>query len=150
MFSVLPHFVERKQHARVFVYSVVQESSDTQFEVNMSSELLQPDGEREDAAFGPMKKISVPSTFQGWCSLISDILAPAEELSPFKLGQVKTLISEINHDVGLFVSPAFVIGQILFLIAFVGYLVTAVYSLVNDALAMSGACAAESWIWLYV
>ena len=28
---------------------------------------------------------------------------------------------EINHDVGLFVSPAFVIGQILFLVAFVGY-----------------------------
>ena len=117
----------------------------------MSSEMRQqPDGSGEDAPFGPMKSIAVPATFQGWCSLVSDILAPAEELSPFKLGQVKELISDIDHNTGLFVAPAFVVGQILFLLSFILYLALAIYSLAVDADAMADACATESWVWLYV
>ena len=113
------------------------------------SELQQPDS-RNDAEFGPMHTISVPSTFQGWCSLISDVLSPAEELSPFKLGQIKELITEFSKDLGLFVAPAFVLGQVLFLVAFVGYLVTAIYSLIANVGALSDACANESWVWLFV
>jgi hypothetical protein len=36
------------------------------------------ENEEQDESYGPMKKITVPKTFQGWCSLISDIIAPAE------------------------------------------------------------------------
>ena len=116
----------------------------------MSSEMgQQPDG-GDSAPFGPMKSITVPATFQGWCSLLSDILAPAEELSPFKLGQIKELISDIDHNAGLVVAPAFVVGQILFLISFILYLSLAIYALAVDADAMADACATESWIWLYV
>ena len=39
------------------------------------------DVEADDEAYGPMKKVPVPQTFQGWCSLISDIIAPAEVLA---------------------------------------------------------------------
>jgi hypothetical protein len=65
-----------------------------------------------------MTHIDVPNTFQGWCALvsirscfqflclklqlmhllhrqISKLLAPAEELSPFKLGQIQKLISDM-------------------------------------------------------
>jgi len=42
-----------------------------------------------------MTQIDVPNTFQGWCSLISRVLAPAEELSPFKLGQIQKLIFDM-------------------------------------------------------
>jgi hypothetical protein len=72
-----------------------------------------------------------------------------QELSPFKLGQIKDLISNINHDAGLLVAPLFVSLQILFLLAFVGYLVVAIYAIVSDFGAASDACAQESWIWLY-
>ena len=62
----------------------------------------------------------MPTTFQGWMALIGKTLAPAEEISPFKLGQVSQLISDINKDAGLFVAPMFTMGQIVFLIAFAG------------------------------
>eukprot|EP00802_Teleaulax_amphioxeia_P003187 Tamp_03190.p1 GENE.Tamp_03190~~Tamp_03190.p1 ORF type:complete len:519 (-),score=155.49 Tamp_03190:2303-3757(-) len=97
-----------------------------------------------------MTHLDVPSTFQGWCSLISRVLAPAEELSPFKLGQIQKLIADINADAGLFVAPAFVTGQILFLIAFAIYLVLAIVALVADFGAFSDGCATESWVWLFV
>ena len=51
---------------------------------------------------------------------------------------------------GLFVAPAFTIGQIVFLIAFVVYLAAAVMALVMDFDAFGCACAEESWVWLYV
>ena len=117
----------------------------------MSSELRQPPEVADDSApFGPMKSITVPATFQGWCSLISDLLAPAEDLSPFKLGQIKELISDIDHSAGLFVAPAFVVGQVLFLVAFILYLALAIYALAVDADALDDACATESWVWLFV
>jgi len=106
--------------------------------------------EDSDPELGPMTHLDVPSTFQGWCSLISRVLAPAEELSPFKLGQIQKLIADINADAGLFVAPAFVTGQILFLIAFAIYLVLAIVALVADFGAFSDGCATESWVWLFV
>ena len=48
-----------------------------------------------DPELGPTIKMDVPSTFQGWCTLISRVLAPAEELSPFKLGQIQKLIADM-------------------------------------------------------
>ena len=115
---------------------------------------VQEDKKVEDAEtdpeLGPMTHLDVPSTFQGWCSLISRVLAPAEELSPFKLGQIQKLIADINADAGLFVAPAFVTGQILFLIAFAIYLVLAIVALVADFGAFSDGCASESWVWLFV
>lgn len=75
--------------------------------------------------------------------------AAPQELSPFKLGQIKELIGEINHSAGLFVAPVFVTLQIIFLLAFVGYLVVAIFALVSDFEAASDACAHESWVWLF-
>ena len=51
---------------------------------------------------------------------------------------------------GLFVAPAFVMGQVLFLIAFVLYLIAAIYAIVLDFDATECACADEHWVWLYV
>merc|ERR1712216_78709 len=103
-----------------------------------------------DPELGPTIKMDVPSTFQGWCTLISRVLAPAEELSPFKLGQIQKLIADINADAGLWVAPYFVTGQILFLVAFALYLVTAILAIVVDFGAAEDACAEKSWVWLYV
>ena len=113
-----------------------------------ASELKTPDD--ADASAGPGRK-ALPATFQGWCSLASELLAPAEEIAPFKLGAIKALISDVNQDAGLFVAPAFALGQVLFLVAFVGYLVTAIAALVLDAgAATHDACARASWVWLFV
>mmetsp|Transcript_82649 Transcript_82649/g.134009 ORF Transcript_82649/g.134009 Transcript_82649/m.134009 type:complete len:512 (-) Transcript_82649:271-1806(-) len=103
-----------------------------------------------DDELGPMTQIDVPNTFQGWCSLISRVLAPAEELSPFKLGQIQKLIGDINADAGLFVAPGFVMGQIVFLIAFTIYLVVGIIALVADFGAAEDSCAADSWVWIFV
>jgi len=51
---------------------------------------------------------------------------------------------------GLFVAPAFVMGQVLFLIAFVLYLIAAIFAIVLDFDAAECACADEHWVWLYV
>ena len=74
----------------------------------------------------------------------------AEEVSPFKLGQIQQLIADINKDAGLFVAPVFTMGQIVFLLAFVVYLAAAIFALVLDFDAAENACAAEHWVWLYV
>ena len=55
-----------------------------------------------------------------------------------------------NADAGLFVAPAFVTGQIIFLIAFALYLALAIVALVADFAAASDSCASESWVWLFV
>lgn len=55
-----------------------------------------------------------------------------------------------NADAGLWVAPYFVTGQILFLVAFALYLVTAILAIVVDFGAAQDACAAKSWMWLYV
>lgn len=83
-------------------------------------------------------------------ALIGKTLAPAEELSPFKLGQIQQLIMDVNKDAGLFMAPAFTMGQIVFLIAFVVYLAFAIIALVLDFDAVECACAEEHWVWLYV
>ena len=112
-----------------------------------ASELRTPDV-GADASAGPGR--TLPASFQQWCSLASEVLAPAEEIAPFKLGAIKALISDIDRDAGLFVAPAFAVGQVLFLVAFVGYLVTAITALVLDADAATDACARTSWVWLFV
>lgn len=46
-------------------------------------------------------------------------------------------------------APAFAVGQVLFLLAFVGYFVWGVVVLCLDSAAMDAPCAKESWVWLY-
>ena len=76
--------------------------------------------------------------------------APAEELSPFKLGQISQLIQDVHKDTGLMLAPYFTMGQVAFLIAFVLYLTTAIVAIVLDFGAASDGCADEHWVWLFV
>ena len=69
--------------------------------------------------------------------------APAEELSPFKLGQISQLIQDVHKDTGLMLAPYFTMGQVAFLIAFVLYLTTAIVAIVLDFGAASDGCADE-------
>ena len=71
-------------------------------------------------------------------------------MSPFKVGQIQKLISDINEQAGTVVAPFFIVLQVLFLLAFVGYLVVAIVALCLDWEAMGCDCAEDSWIWLYV
>jgi hypothetical protein len=82
--------------------------------------------------------------------LVVKYLSPVEEMSPFKVGQIQKLISDINEQAGTVVAPFFIVLQVLFLLAFVGYMVVAIVALCLDWEAMSCDCAADSWIWLYV
>jgi hypothetical protein len=82
--------------------------------------------------------------------LIVKYLSPVEEMSPFQVGQIQKLISDINEQAGTVVAPFFIVLQVLFLLAFVGYMVVAIVALCLDWEAMSCDCAADSWIWLYV
>jgi len=84
------------------------------------------------------------------CDLVVKYLSPVEEMSPFKVGQIQKLISDINKQAGTVVAPVFIVLQVLFLLAFVGYLVVAIVALCLDWEAMSCDCAEDSWIWLYV
>lgn len=82
--------------------------------------------------------------------LVVKYLSPVEEMSPFKVGQIQKLISDINEQAGTAVAPFFIVLQVLFLLAFVGYMVVAIVALCLDWEAMSCDCAADSWVWLYV
>jgi len=82
--------------------------------------------------------------------LIVKYLSPVEEMSPFQVGQIQKLISDINEAAGSAVAPAFIVLQVLFLLAFVAYMVVAIVALAVDWEAMGCDCAADSWIWLYV
>jgi len=104
----------------------------------------------EEGDFGPQIDVKVPSTFNGWMALIGKTLAPAEELSPFKLGQISQLIQDVHKDTGLMLAPYFTMGQVAFLIAFVLYLTTAIVAIVLDFGAASDGCADEHWVWLFV
>jgi hypothetical protein len=78
-----------------------------------------------------------------------------EQLSPFKVGQIQKLISDIaesagNSELGGQIAPYFAIAQVIFLLLFVAYFVIGVVSLAVDAEAMDAECAEDSWIWLYV
>jgi hypothetical protein len=82
--------------------------------------------------------------------LVVKYLSPVEEMSPFKVGQIQKLISDVNEQAGTAVAPFFIVLQVLFLLAFVGYMVVAIVALCLDWEAMSCDCAADSWVWLYV
>ena len=41
--------------------------------------------EVDEGEYGPEMDLKVPTTFQGWMALIGKTLAPAEEVSPFKV-----------------------------------------------------------------
>jgi len=100
-----------------------------------------PGGEYADKAQEHLKSTS---------DLVVKYLSPVEEMSPFKVGQIQKLISDINEQAGTVVAPFFIVLQVLFLLAFVGYMVVAIVALCLDWEAMSCDCAADSWIWLYV
>jgi len=82
--------------------------------------------------------------------LVVKYLSPVEEISPFKVGQIQKLISDVSEQAGTMLAPAFIVLQVLFLVAFVGYLVVAIVALCVDFGAMSVPCAEDSWVWLYV
>lgn len=77
------------------------------------------------------------------------LLAPVEEISPFKLGQIQKLIEESNEEAGKAVAPAFAVGQVFFLLAFFAYLIYGIVVVCLDSAAMDCPCAEDSWIWLY-
>jgi len=90
-----------------------------------------------------------PTTFEEFSAMMVKYLAPVEELSPFKLGQIQTLIADVNVDAGNAVAPYFAIGMVFFLMLFVAYFVLAVVAIAVDFGAMDVECAEDSWIWLY-
>jgi len=94
-----------------------------------------------DAAAEHMKSAS---------DMVVKYLSPVEEMSPFQVGQIHKLISDINENAGTAAAPGFIVLQVLFLLAFVGYMVVAIVALCLDWEAMVCDCAADSWIWLYV
>jgi hypothetical protein len=91
----------------------------------------------------------MPESFEEGSAMVVKLLGPVEELSPFKLGQIQKLIEETHEETGKAVAPAFAVGQVLFLLAFVGYFVWGVVVLCLDSAAMDAPCAKESWVWLY-
>ena len=100
-----------------------------------------PGGEYADQAQEHMKSTS---------DLVVKYLSPVEEMSPFKVGQIQKLIADVNEQAGTAVAPFFIVLQVLFLLAFVGYLVVAIVALALDWEAMDCDCASDSWVWLYV
>jgi len=90
------------------------------------------------------------ATFEDFSEAVVTHLAPVEQLSPFKVGQVLKLISDADAQLGKTLAPAFAVVQVLFLLGFVGYFVVALVALVLDAGAMDEVCAEQTWVWLYV
>jgi len=99
-------------------------------------------------------------SFESVSALVVKYLSPVEELSPFKLGNIQKLISDIaeaagNNELGGQIAPYFAVGQVIFLLLFVAYFVIGVVALAVDAEAMDAVtdggeeCAENSWIWLY-
>merc|ERR1712127_793073 len=93
-------------------------------------------------------------SFESVSALVVKYLSPVEQLSPFKVGQIQKLISDIaesagNSELGGQIAPYFAIAQVIFLILFVVYFVIGVVALAVDAEAMDAPCAEDSWIWLY-
>merc|ERR1712127_670577 len=93
-------------------------------------------------------------SFESVSALVVKYLSPVEQLSPFKVGQIQKLISDIaesagNSELGGHIAPYFAIAQVIFLILFVVYFVIGVIALAVGAEAMDAPCAEDSWIWLY-
>jgi len=114
----------------------------------MSTEAQVPapagEGEKKEEEF------KWPTNFNEFSDLMCTYLAPVEEVSPFKLGQIQQLIADVNKDAGEAVAPYFAIGMVFFLMLFVAYFVLAVVSIAVDFDAMDAPCAEDSWVWLYV
>jgi hypothetical protein len=101
-----------------------------------------PDGGDAGAKFNEYTKST--------SDLVVKWLSPVEEMSPFKVGQIQKLISDVNEQAGTVVAPVFIVLQVLFLLAFVAYIVVAIVALCLDWEAIDCDCAADSWVWLYV
>lgn len=103
-----------------------------------------------------MPKIDLPEmpdigfTFEDFSALVVEKLSPIEQLSPFKVGQIQKLIADGDEEMGKKTAPYFALVLVVFLLAFVGYFVTALVALVLDAEAMDDECAEETYLWLYV
>ena len=67
-----------------------------------------------------------------------------------ELAEVVGMSRGTIKDAGEWVAPYFAIGMVFFLMAFAAYFVLAIVALVLDFEAMDAACAADSWVWLYV
>eukprot|EP00293_Proteomonas_sulcata_P015737 CAMPEP_0184289820 /NCGR_PEP_ID=MMETSP1049-20130417/2190_1 /TAXON_ID=77928 /ORGANISM="Proteomonas sulcata, Strain CCMP704" /LENGTH=229 /DNA_ID=CAMNT_0026596759 /DNA_START=11 /DNA_END=700 /DNA_ORIENTATION=- len=91
----------------------------------------------------------MPESFEEASDMTVKLLAPVEEISPFKLGQVQKLIEDMHEPTGKAVAPAFAIGQVFFLIFFFAYLIYGVVVLCLDSGAIDCPCAEDSWIWLF-
>jgi len=91
----------------------------------------------------------MPESFDEASAMVVKLLSPVEEISPFKLGQIQKLVEDIHEPTGKAVAPVFAVGQVLFLLAFVGYFAWAIVVLCLDHAAMDCECAEESWIWLW-
>jgi len=104
----------------------------------------------EPPAEGKEEGFQWPTTFEEFSALAVKYLSPLEEISPFKLGQIQKLISDVNEEAGKAVAPYFAIGMVFFLMLFLAYFVIAVVSLGVDFAAMDAECAEDSWVWLYV
>jgi len=97
-----------------------------------------------------MPEVDLGFSFEDFSALVVEKLSPVEHLSPFKVGQIQQLIADRDEEMGKFCAPYFAVVIVVFLLAFVGYVVTALVALVLDARAMDCACAQESYLWLYV
>jgi len=103
-----------------------------------------------------MPKIDMPEmpdigfTFEDFSALVVEKCSPIEQLSPMKVGQIQKLIADGDEEMGKRAAPYFAILLVFFLLAFVGYFVTALVALVLDAKAMDDECAEETYVWLYV
>lgn len=134
---------EYQAGAEQIVSRLKKELAEAERERDDLKKQLEPDPEDPNA-------FKMPTTFNEFSDLMCKWLAPLEEISPFKLGQIQILISDINKEAGEWVAPYFAIGMVFFLMAFTGYFVMAIIALVLDFEAMDAACAADSWVWLYV
>jgi hypothetical protein len=121
-----------------------------QIVAKLKKQVADAERERDDAKAQLKAESEEHFSFGEFSSMVVKHLSPVEELSPFKLAQIQELIAQMSKDAGDLVAPSFAIAIVFFLLAFCGYLALAVVSLVLDFEAMDAACAADSWVWLYV
>jgi len=121
-----------------------------QIVAKLKKQVADAERERDDVKAQLKAESEEQFSFGEFSSMIVKHLSPVEELSPFKLAQIQELIHQISKDAGDLVAPYFAIAIVFFLLAFCGYLALAIVSLVLDFEAIDAACAADSWVWLYV
>jgi hypothetical protein len=59
---------------------------------------LAPTADREEAWRFVLHEQGLPTDFNGWSELIVKYLSYVEEISPFKVGQIQKLISDVSKD----------------------------------------------------